>query len=207
MEIQASWPKDGWYSLTIRATSIESELVVAPRREVPAFLQSIITQIENPQSEAVAQQTTSSSAGQEAPNRIYFRLPGSRLREGSIPTYVFKNGTSNLRPKLDYRYELELGGQPFAFVVRNGLRGKSGASYGGGAQYTVEYDGNAYEYSLGEFGWDSMITAIADLDGDGKPDFVISVAGNNSGYEAILLSSKAKPGKNPATASLYASGC
>ena len=91
--------------------------------------------------------------------------------------------------------------------MRNGLRGKDGRAYGDGAQYSIEYDGNTYAYSLGEFGWDSTITAIADLDGDGKPDFIISVGGNNSGYEAILLSSTAQPGSNVPTASLRSTGC
>lgn len=59
----------------------------------------------------------------------------------------------------------------------------------------------------GEFGWDSSIDAIADIDGDGLPDFVISVGGNNSGYEAVLLSSTAKPGRNAPTASLTSTGC
>ena len=48
---------------------------------------------------------------------------------------------------------------------------------------------------------------MADLDGDGKPDFIIRIGGNNSGIEAVLLSSQAKPGRNPATASLFAIGC
>lgn len=102
---------------------------------------------------------------------------------------------------------LRLGEQPFALTVRNGLRTAGGAPYGSGAHYTIEYDGNVYEYVLGEFGWDSTIEAIVDLDGDGKPDFIIAVGGDNSGYEAILLSSKATPGRNVPTASLLAHGC
>ncbi len=108
---------------------------------------------------------------------------------------------------MDNRYALKLGEQEFAFTVRNGFRTKSGAPYGDGAQVTVEYDGQQYAYSLGEFGWDSTIVAIADLDGDGKPDFIFRVGGTNSETEAVLLSSKAKPGKNPATASLSSFGC
>ena len=130
------------------------------------------------------------------------------LVEGSQPAYVFQNKTSHLRPEA----RLPLRAPPRRAAVRadrsrNGLRTAGGAPYGSGAHYTIEYDGNVYEYVLGEFGWDSTIEAIADLDGDGKPDFIIAVAGNNSGYEAILLSSKATPGRNVPTASLFAHGC
>jgi len=174
---------------------------------MPTFLRSIVTQLDTRATGSTTSQSSSPVQAPEWVDQLYLRVPGSRLLEGSIQAYVFKNGTSTLRPKLDYRYELQLGGLSFAFTVQNGLRGKNGEAYGGGAQYTVEYDGNKYEYSPGEFGWDSTIRAIADLDGDGKPDFIITVGGNNSGYEAVLLSSKAKPGKNPATASLFQIGC
>ena len=119
-----------------------------------------------------------------------------------IPTAT----TTALRPELDRRYQLQLGDKPFAFTVHNGARTATGTPYGG-AHYVIEVDGEAREYLLGEFGWDSTIEAIADLDGDGKPDFIVRVAGNNSDYEAVLLSSRAKPGRNPATASLVAVGC
>lgn len=46
-----------------------------------------------------------------------------------------------------------------------------------------------------------------DLDGDGKPDFIIHVDGNNSGDEVVLLSSRARPGRNTATARLHVTGC
>lgn len=203
----ANWPVDRWYRLTLVSDHILSEAVVAPPRQMPTFLRSIVTQLETLSTESAASQSSVPVEAPEWVDQLYLRVPGSHFLDGSIPAYVFKNGTSTLRPKLDYRYELQLGGLSFAFTVRNGLRGKNGEAYGRGAQYTVEYDGNKYEYSLGEFGWDSTIRAIADLDGDGKPDFIVTVGGNNSGYEAVLLSSKAKPGKNPATASLFQDGC
>jgi FG-GAP repeat len=112
-----------------------------------------------------------------------------------------------LQPELDYRYQLTLGATPFAMKVQNGLRSKSGAAYGDGALYTIEYGGQRFEYLLGGFGWGSSVSAIADLDGDGKPDFIISVDGSNSGSEYVLLSSLAKPGRNVPTASLYSQGC
>ena len=219
----SAWPVNGWYRLTVATDRIVSASVQVPKGEAPAFLRDIVQQVESGQAQESSQvqaveHMESGSAKVMTPaaadvayrewrDEIYLRVPGSQLRDGFIPVYHFKNGTPSIRPQLDYRYALKLGEQDFAFIVRNGFRTKSGAPYGGGAQVTIEYDGQQYEYSLGEFGWDSTITAIADLDGDGKPDFIISVGGNNSGYEAVLLSSKAKPGKNPATASLTSTGC
>jgi hypothetical protein len=209
----AAWPIDGWTRLTIKADRIEREPVLLPTNSAskkPEFLKSIIEQIERSESadgqmNAVSDAVASQAA--DAGNIVYLRVPGLKLKPGTSSVYLFKNGTSSLRPKLDYRYELSFGKQKFALTVQNGLRTKTGATYGDGAQYTIEYDGKTFEYSLGEFGWDSSIQAIADIDGDGKPDFIISVGGNNSGYEAILLSSTAKPGKNLPTASLTSMGC
>jgi len=205
-----AWPVDGWTRLTIRTDRLELEPVFAPKNAPPDFLKGILKQLtwsaENPNQPPPAPRPTTYSPV-ESPNQMYLRVPGTTLKTGSVPAYRFKNGTANLAPKLDYRYELTLGKQAFAFTVQNGRRGKNGTVYGAGAQYTIEYDGPKPDYSLGEFGWDSRIVAIADIDGDGKPDFVIYVGGNNSGYDAVLLSSLAKPGKNPATASLHATRC
>ncbi len=216
----SAWPTTEWYRLTLKIDHMESAAVTSPTGESPAFLRGIVRQLEaaqakqSGQAQAVEQLESGSAAvmtpvaSQTEPSGdIYLRVPGTQLRTGVLPVYRFKNGTPMIRPQLDYRYALKLGEQDFAFTVRNGLRTKSGAPYGDGAQVTIEYDGQQYEYSLGQFGWDSTIAAIADLDGDGKPDFIISVGGNNSGFEAVLLSSKAKPGKNPPTASLTQSGC
>ncbi len=209
----AAWPVDGWTRLTIKADRIEREPVLIPKNaaaQKPAFLKSIVEQIELSESPAGQMNAVGDALAPQAAdagNIIYLRVPGVAIKSGTSVLYRFKNGTSSLRPKLDYRYELSLGGQTFAFTVQNGLRTKTGAVYGDGAQYTIEYDGKTFEYSLGQFGWDSTISAIADIDGDGKPDFIITVGGNNSGYEAVLLSSTAKPGKNLPTASLTSTGC
>ena len=80
---------------------------------------------------------------------------------------------------------------------------KSRHPYGRGAQYTIEYDGQKYEYSLGTQGWASRILAVMDVDGDGKPDFHISTG---DGVEYLLLSSQAKPGRNAPSASLASVG-
>jgi hypothetical protein len=203
----AEWPTDGWTRLTIRADRIDIDPVLLPKQQIPPFLKSITAQLESMQATSVSPQPVVQAPVGDTPNQIYLRVRADSLPKTSVMPYRFRNGTSSLRPKLDYRYELMFAGRPFSFTVQNGLRGKDGAAYGDGAQYTIEYDDNKYEYSLGEFGWDSSITAIADLDGDGKPDFIISVGGNNSGFEAILLSSTARPGKNVPTASLSSTGC
>ncbi|CAN5283187.1 hypothetical protein BH11PSE11_BH11PSE11_07630 [soil metagenome] len=205
----SKWPLEGWSRLSIESNHIRSEPVLVPKGKMPAFLNSIVRQREAMQSDSTSNSVSPSevTATENATREFYLRVPGTRLRSGAIPVHVFRNGTPALRPQLDYRYALKLNSQAFAFTVRNGLRGKHGEAYGEGAQYTIEYDGKTYLYSLGQFGWDSTIAAIADMDGDGKPDFVIYVGGNNSGYEAVLLSSKAKPGRNVATASLTQGGC
>lgn len=209
----AAWPIDGWTRLTIKADRIERESVLVPSNsgsQKPAFLRSIVEQIarrESAEGQMNAVSDALASQAADAGNIVYLRVPGVIVKPGTSALYLFKNGTSTLRPKLDFRYELRLGSQPFAFTVQNGLRTNSGTVYGDGAQYTIEYDGKTFEYSLGQFGWDSTITAIADIDGDGKPDFIITVGGNNSGYEAVLLSSHAKPGRNLPSASLSSLGC
>jgi hypothetical protein len=201
------WPNEGWQRLTILNDRIDVSMVTAPGRQRPKFLEQIAAQVVSGESGNSIQSASSDSAAMTTPNTLYVKLPGHRLRTGAVPLYLFKNGTPNLSPKLDYKYELSLNEKPFAFTVQNGLKGRSGGAYGDGAQYTIEYDGKKYEYSLYEFGWDSRVNAIGDFDEDGKPDFLISVGGNNSGHEYLLLSSLARPGKNPASASLNATGC
>ena len=197
----STWPVDGWYSLTIRADRIERARVRTPAGAMPPFLRDIANQAEG---SAGSAQNARSGDG-SSPR--YVRIPGVRIPEGPTPAYRFKNGTTSIVPMLDYRYELSLGGASFALTVRNGQRSKTGVPYGEGAYYTIEYGGNRYEYWLGDYGWDSRIDAIADIDGDGKPDFLITGAGNNRWYEYLILSSTAKPGRNAPTASLQGMGC
>ena len=68
-------------------------------------------------------------------------------------------------------------------------------------------DGQRYDYDLGGYGWDVRIAAIGDFDGDGQPDFLFELGGSNSSYEALVLSSQARPGRNPPTAYLVSWGC
>jgi hypothetical protein len=125
-----------------------------------------------------------------------------QLAEGNITSYRFQNGTSALRPKLDHRYELTLDNQAFAFTVQNGLRNAEGTAYGNGALYMIEYQGQRFEYHLPGLGWDTVITSIADIDLDGKPDFFISIPSSDGHSEVLLLSSQGKAGRNTPTATL-----
>jgi len=194
------WPVDRWHRLRIEARAVVVSVVPAGANSEPAFLATITAQV------AAARGGTILESSTAPENELYLRIEGATFAERTAPAYVFRNGTTAIRPELDRRYELQLGDKPFAFTVHNGARTAKGTPYGG-AHYVIEVDGETREYVLGEFGWDSTIEAIADLDGDGKPDFIVRVAGNNSDTEAVLLSSRAKPGKNPATASLVAIGC
>lgn len=202
----SAWPTDGWTRLMIEDKHVDVSAAPAEKDKPPVFMRSILKQLEDSQSEVSVEATPFELTADQA-RAIYLRVPGVALHEGSVPLYLFNNGTAHLSPQLDNRYDLMLGTQPFAFSVQNGLRGKNGAPYGDGAHYRIEYDGQVYEYDLYGSGWRSHIEAITDLDGDGKPDFIIYVDGDNSGAKYVLLSSRAKPGKNPPTASLSSGGC
>ena len=201
------WPNEGWQRLEILNDRIKVSMVPTSSRQRPKFLEQIATQVTAGESGTSAEPASPVETTTATENTLFTRFPSLRLRTGELPLYLFKNGTPNLSPKLDHRYELNLADMRFAFTVQNGLKGRNGGTYGEGAQYTIEYDGKKYEYRLHEFGWDSRVNAIGDFDGDGKPDFLISVGGNNSGHEYLLLSSLARPGKNPASASLHSMGC
>jgi hypothetical protein len=203
----AKWPTSGWVMIVHQNDRINMTPVIAPKSDKPEFLKKIVAQINA--GESAASTVSNESATQSAieADAYYLRVPGIKFKQSSVPTYRFRNGSSQLLPILDHRYSLTLGSKPFAFTVQNGLRNASGVAYGEGANYRIEYDGNTYEYNLGGYGWDSTIRAIADLDADGKPDFIIYIGGSNSGIDVVLLSSVAKPGKNPPTASLTAVGC
>lgn len=62
-------------------------------------------------------------------------------------------------------------------------------------------------YDLGGYGWGVRIQTIGVFDGNGQPDFIFVIGGANSSYEALLLSTQARPGRNPPTAYLASWGC
>jgi hypothetical protein len=202
--LPAKWPKDSWHSLRIADNFLQIQAQEAKDKN-PDWLKKIVRQIplENTASNSSSEQT----AEQEYDSSMYLRVPGTSIKTGKLPMYVFKNGTSSLNPELDYAYRLNFNGQAFGLRVQNGLKGQNGAPYGEGAYYFIDYAGKKFEYALGYFGWTSRVVGISDIDGDGYPDFIIEIEGSNSGATFILLSSRAKPGKNRPTASLNFWGC
>lgn len=195
----SKWPKDLWYSLKIQ----DSTLHVKAQKSNVDWLTNITRQLPA----ADGQEISETKETEEYDPTMYTRVPAVVFKEGPRQLYMFKNGTPTLLPELDYQYQLVLDKTPFKMRVQNGLKGKNGQPYGEGATYFIEYDGKKFEYPLGYFGWSSRVMGIADIDGDGFPDFIISIDGSNSGATFILLSSIAKPGKNSATASLHSWGC
>ncbi len=129
-----------------------------------------------------------------AADALYFRLPGTTLRHGDRPGY--RHGAALDQPRLGQDYELTFGAGRFALRVDADAKGM---------HYTIAYGGQAYEYTLGPFDAQSTsVRAVADLDGDAKPDFLIDVGGDAT---YLLLSTRARPGRNLPTAELWAKGC
>jgi hypothetical protein len=124
---------------------------------------------------------------------LFFRLPGATLKQGLRPVY---QGKVLAQPKLDTDYELTLGKTRFGLRVENVVKGM---------QYAFTYGSQTYTYVLGPFDATSTsVRAVADLDGDSQPDFLIDV-GDDATY--LLLSTRARPGHNLPTAELWAKGC
>lgn len=195
------WPVDGWYRVIHKTGHLHVQAVAAPAKGLPAFLHDIAVQVADPEAHDVADPAHDA----ERHDTRYLRVPGARLAEGRVPALQFAGGA--LSPKLDHTYALKLGPTDFTLRVQNGLRNKAGVAYGEGALYTVAYGGETYSYHLDGLGWDSAVQAVADLDGDGKPDFLVVVNASNSVHEYLLLSTQARPGRNLPTATLSAQGC
>ena len=201
------WPMDGWGVLVIDEAQAVLRVTPLSVAQAGQRLKPITEQL------AQAQQSPGAEIGplNEPPagteNEMYVRVPGLVWRAATVPLHRFRNGTPALSPELGRRIELSLQGRPFAFTAQNGFRTADGRPYGEGVQFTLELDGQRYEYDLGGYGWDVRITALGDFDGDGRPDFIFSIGGPNAIHVALVLSSVAKPGRNPPTAYLTATGC
>jgi hypothetical protein len=126
-------------------------------------------------------------------NSFYVRVPGTRLKEGLRPKYRFSSLI--LQPAVGKQYELMLGRTPFSLAVE---------SDGDGTHYRIGYGGETYHYPLGLPAAANVIHAVADLDADAMPDFLVEV-----GDELVLLlSTRAVPGTNVPSARLVAmDGC
>lgn len=128
----------------------------------------------------------------EAIDTRYIRVPGARIAEGRLPTVAFADGV--FTPRTDRAYQLALGDKHFTLTV------------GSGGVFTVHMGEDSYSFHVdGDMDGDSTILAAADIDSDGKPDFLVQVGGQ----EVLLLSSRTQPGLNPPAAvlALQADGC
>jgi hypothetical protein len=124
---------------------------------------------------------------------IYLRLPGATLKSGTRRAY--RHIEVLQQPRLGQDYELTLGTARFSLRVDSGNQG---------LQYVIGYGGQTYSYVLGAYeAVRSSVRAVADLDGDTHPDFLVDV--DDATY--LLLSTQAKPGANAPTAELRAHGC
>jgi len=124
---------------------------------------------------------------------IYLRLPGATLKQGPRRAYAYPQVLH--RPQLGAEYELTLGAVRFDLRVEEGVKGM---------EYAIGYGGQTYTYVLGPAGAaQTGVRAVADLDGDAKPDFLVDV--DDAIY--LLLSTQAMPGANFPTAELLAAGC
>ena len=197
-----TWPADGWFRVTQKAGGLQVSAVPAPSKGLPDFLYEIAMQVVDPLARVYARPEMEA----EVIDTRYIRVPGVTLAQGLAPTVRFSHTV--LRPLLDHSYALSLGEQAFTLSVQNGQRSPAGVAYGQGAQYTVSYERNGhletYSYPLGHYGnfdaHSTVIQAVADLDGDGLPDFIVQADGG--AQEFLLLSTQAKPGRNAPTAVL-----
>ena len=197
---------DGWATLMVdpqAATLIIRPLTAAEARGKLTPIVEQVTRMTQPTEPAEVQPPL-----EDVPADLYARIPGVAWKAGSVPLHRFKNGTTSIQPELGHRFQMMMLGKPYAFTVQNGFRTADGRPYGAGVQFTLEVDGQRFEYDLGGYGWQVTLGALGDFDGDGKPDFLFGIGDSMSGHEALILSSRARPGKNPPTGYLtWTGGC
>jgi hypothetical protein len=118
---------------------------------------------------------------------LFFRLPGTALKTGMRASY---RDLEILRPpRLGRDHELSLG-RRFSLRV---------AEIDAHVRYEIGYGGHSYSYVLARAGASTSVRAVADLDGDSRPDFLVDVEGQAT---YLLLSGRAQPGLNLPTAEM-----
>lgn len=151
------WPADGWYRLVPQDKAIDVR-AVSPNDPVTVT----------------------------AADALYFRLPGTELKQGRRAGYRYPAVLQ--QPRMGVDHELTLGASRFSLRVGYVEQG---------IEYAIGYGGQTYSYVLGGPGADhTVVRAIADVDGDALPDFVVDV--DDGVY--LLLSTQAQPGVNQPTA-------
>lgn len=118
---------------------------------------------------------------------LFFRLPGTTLKTGMRP--------SQSQLEILHRANAPTPAGRFSLQV---------AEVEASVRYEISYGGRSYTYVVGPAGSSTSVRSVADLDGDGRPDFVVDVEGLAT---YLLLSSKAQPGLNLPTAEMPAEGC
>jgi hypothetical protein len=133
----------------------------------------------------------SEADGTDPDGALYVRVPGVRMTEGACAKVRFASNV--LRPQVGHEYQLALGDMRFSFVVHSDRDG---------TRYDIAYGGAMHSYMLGLPAAATRVHAIADLDGDRRPDFLVEVGDETY----LLLSTQAQPGGNLPSAQLWAVG-
>jgi hypothetical protein len=123
---------------------------------------------------------------------LFFRLPGTTLKTGLRASYRHLEVLA--QPQLGRDHELKMGRTRFSIRVEETRAG---------IEYAIGYGGATYSYVLAPAGASTAVLAVADLDGDTRPDFLVEVEGDTI---YLLLSTQARPGPNLPTAELPAHG-
>jgi hypothetical protein len=131
--------------------------------------------------------------GMQPADALFFRMKDTELTPGLRPSYRHLEVLET--PRLGRHHELAMGGMRFSLRVEE---------VAAGVQYAVGYGGQTYTYLLGPQGARTSVRAVADLDGDRRPDFLVEVEDQAT---FLLLSTRAQPGPNLPTAELPAHGC
>jgi len=131
-----------------------------------------------------------SERGDTPPDALFFRLRGTTLKTGLRASY--RNLEVLEQPRLGRHHELALRKMRFSLRVEE---------VPVGVQYAIGYGGRSYTYVLGPQGSRTSVRAVADLDGDSQPDFLVDV---DDEATFLLLSTQARPGPNLPTAELPA---